>query len=160
MTRPRRGDDVLVTRTVEAPAEVVYALVSDVTRMGEWSPETASCRWVDGARSAGVGARFRGSNRRGPLQWTTTCTVTAADPGRRFAFTVTWAGVPISDWAYDLAPAAGGCTVTESWSDRRPAAMRLASVPVMGIADRAGHNRRGMEVTLTALALAVEAAGR
>jgi hypothetical protein len=73
---------------------------------------------------------------------------------------VTWVGVPISDWAYDLAPTAGGCTVTESWTDRRAAAMRLASVPVMGIADRAGHNRRGMEVTLTALALAAEAAGR
>jgi uncharacterized protein YndB with AHSA1/START domain len=160
MTHPRQGDDVLVRRTLGAPADAVYALVSDVTRMGEWSPETASCRWVDGARSAEVGARFRGSNRRGPLQWTTTCTVTAADPGRRFAFTVTWAGVPISDWGYDLAPAAGGCTVTESWTDRRPTAMRLASMPVMGIADRAGHNRRGMAVTLTALAVAAEAAGR
>jgi hypothetical protein len=38
--------------------------------------------------------------------------------------------------------------------------MRFASEPVIGIADRAGHNRRGMEVTLTALALAAEAAGR
>jgi uncharacterized protein YndB with AHSA1/START domain len=159
MTRPRPAD-VVVTRTVGAPADGVYALVSDVSRMGEWSPETASCRWVGGARSAEVGARFRGSNRRGPLLWTTTCSVTAAEPARRFAFTVTWAGVPISDWAYDLAPVAGGCTVTESWTDRRPGAMRLASVPVMGIADRAGHNRRGMEATLTALALAAQATAR
>jgi hypothetical protein len=120
-------------------------------------PETASCRWVGGDRSAEVGARFRGSNRRGPLLWTTACTVTAADPGRRFAFTVTWGGVPISDWAYDLAPAAAGCTVTESWTDRRPGALRLASVPVMGITDRAGHNRRGMAATLTALARTAEA---
>ena len=156
MTPDRQADDVVVTRAIEAPAEAVYALVSDVTRMGEWSPETASCRWVDAGGSAEVGARFRGSNRRGPLLWTTTCTVTSADPGRRFAFTVTWARVPISDWAYDLVPAAAGCTVSESWTDRRPAAMRLASVPVMGIADRAGHNRRGMEVTLSALARAAE----
>jgi len=80
MTPDRQADDVVVTRAIEAPAEAVYALVSDVTRMGEWSPETASCRWVDGAWSAEVGARFRGSNRRGPLLWTTTCTVTRSDP--------------------------------------------------------------------------------
>jgi hypothetical protein len=34
--------------------------------------------------------------------------------------------------------------------------MRLASMPVMGIADRAAHNRRGMVVTLTALKQAAE----
>jgi hypothetical protein len=55
------------------------------------------------------------------------------------------------------APAAAGRTVTESWTDRRPGALRLASVPVMGIADRAGHNRRGMAATLTALARTAEA---
>jgi uncharacterized protein YndB with AHSA1/START domain len=147
---------VQVSRAVAAPAELVYALVSDVTRMGEWSPETSSCRWVGGAGSAAPGARFRGSNRRGPLVWTTTCTVTAAEPGHRFAFTVTWAGVPISDWAYDFVPYAGGCTVQESWTDRRPGLMRLASVPVMGIADRAAHNRRGMVATLAAVARACE----
>ncbi len=149
--------DVEVSETVDAPPRAVYDLVTDVPRMGEWSPETASCRWLDGATGPAVGARFRGSNRRGPLVWATTCTVTAAEPGKRFAFAVAWGGVAISDWAYDFEATGTGCTVVESWSDRRPGAMRLASMPVMGVADRAKHNRRGMVVTLAALKRAAEA---
>jgi uncharacterized protein YndB with AHSA1/START domain len=148
-----------VERSIAATPETVYDLVSDVTRMGEWSPETSSCRWVGGATGAAVDARFVGSNRRGPLLWSTSCRVTAADPGREFAFTVTFAGLPISDWRYTFAPHGGGCRVVETWRDRRGAAMRLGSVPVMGIADRAAHNRRGMVATLDALARAAETAG-
>ena len=150
--------DVEVTAAVRAEPSVVYDLISDVTRMGSWSPETTSCRWLGDATGPTVGARFRGSNRHGPLlRWTTTCTVTAAVPGRRFAFDVDFAGVPIARWAYDLEPSATGCIVTESWEDRRVRALRVASVPIMGVADRAGHNRRGMQATLTALRLAAEA---
>ena len=148
MTTPA---DVEVRQTINAAPEAVYDLVSDVTRMGDWSPETASCRWVGDATGPEVGARFRGTNRRGLRTWTTTCTVTAAERGRRFAFRVTWAGQPISEWAYDFAAEGDGCAVVESWSDRRSAAVRVTSVPVMGIADRAAHNRRGMEQTLAAL---------
>jgi uncharacterized protein YndB with AHSA1/START domain len=156
MTRTSKESTVEVRQLVAAPPARVYDLISDVTRMGEWSPETAACRWVGGATGPATGARFRGSNRRGPLLWTTSCTVTAADPGRRFAFSVSWAGVPIADWAYDLSADGAGCLVVESWADRRPGAMRLASVPVMGIADRAAHNRRGMVTTLAALQEAAE----
>ncbi|MCY7374336.1 MAG: SRPBCC family protein [Spirochaetaceae bacterium] len=149
--------DVEVTEQVRAEPSVVYDLVSDVTRMGSWSPETTSCRWLGGATGPAVGARFRGTNRRGPLlRWTTTCTVTAAEPGRRFAFDVDFAGVPIARWAYDLEPTPTGCTVTESWDDRRGRPLQIASVPLMGIADRAEHNRRSMQTTLTALRLAAE----
>jgi hypothetical protein len=149
--------DVEVTETMAADPATVYGLVSDVTRMGRWSPETTSCRWLDGADGPQVGARFRGTNRHRLLRWSTTCTVTAAEPGRRFAFDVDFGGVPISTWAYDLVPTRTGCEVTESWSDRRPQWMRVGSVPVMGIADRAGHNRRGMQATLAALRTAAEA---
>jgi len=130
--------------------------VSDVTRMGEWSPETSSCRWVGDATGPAVGARFVGSNRRGPLLWSTSCRVTAAERGREFAFAVTFAGLPISDWRYTFVPDGDGCLVVETWHDRRGAAMRLGSAPVMGIVDRAAHNRRGMVVTLDALARAAE----
>jgi len=149
--------DVEVSEQVRADPATVYALVSDVTRMGSWSPETTSCRWLDGATGPAVGAKFRGSNRHGPvLRWSTTCTVTDADPGRRFAFDVDYAGVPISTWSYDFVPTADGCTVTESWTDLRPRVMRVASVPIMGVADRAKHNRRGMETTLAALRATAE----
>jgi hypothetical protein len=148
--------DVVVRRRIAAAPGVLYDLVSDVTRMGEWSPETASCRWVGDVSAGEVGARFRGTNRRGPLLWTTSCTVTAADPGRQFAFAVSWAGVAISDWAYTFTAAGAGCEVVEGWSDRRPALMRVASMPVMGVVDRGAHNRRGMETTLAALQRAAE----
>jgi hypothetical protein len=46
--------------------------------------------------------------------------------------------------------------VTESWTDNRPAWMKIASGPVMGVVDRAAHNRRGMEHTLAALKKAAE----
>ncbi|MGH8894561.1 MAG: SRPBCC family protein [Actinomycetes bacterium] len=148
--------DVEVSEPVRARPSVVWELVSDVTRMGEWSPETTSCRWLGGAAGPAVGARFRGTNQHGLLRWSTTCTVTAADHGQRFAFDVDFFGVPISQWGYDIAGTSDGCDVTESWSDRRPAWMRVASVPVMGVADRAAHNRKGMQATLTALRVAAE----
>lgn len=100
--------DVELTEQIRAASSVVYDLVSDVTRMGRWSPETTSCRWVGDATGPAVSARFRGTNKRGPMRWTTTCTVTAAEPGRRFAFDVDFVGVPISRWSYDLEPTADG----------------------------------------------------
>ncbi len=56
---------------VAAPPETVYDLVADLTRMGEWSPETTEVRWLDGATQAKVGARFRGTNRNGFRRWST-----------------------------------------------------------------------------------------
>lgn len=50
-----------VTLVVHAPADVVYGLVSDVTRTGEWSPTCRGCTWEDPARR-GPGARFVGRN--------------------------------------------------------------------------------------------------
>ncbi|MGH8938925.1 MAG: SRPBCC family protein [Actinomycetes bacterium] len=153
-------DDVRVTETIAADSTAVYDLIGDVTRMGEVSPETTSCRWLDGADGPRVGARFRGSNKYGLRRWSTTCTVTAAEPGRRFAFSVTFGGVAISDWAYGIARTKDGCRVTETWVDRRPAWMRISSVPLMGIVDRGGHNRAGMRSTLAALKAAAEAPDR
>ena len=33
--------------TVEASAETLYDMVSDITRTGEWSPVCRSCWWDD-----------------------------------------------------------------------------------------------------------------
>ncbi|MEP6760954.1 MAG: SRPBCC family protein [Sporichthyaceae bacterium] len=148
--------DVEVTEDIAADPKVVYDLVSDVTRMGEWSPETTSCQWLGGSGPAALGSKFRGTNKRLLARWTTTCTVTAADPGRRFAFDVRWGPWAISQWSYDIEPTAEGCHVTEAWVDRRGATLRVSSPAVMGIVDRAAHNRRGMETTLAALRAAAE----
>jgi hypothetical protein len=148
--------DVETSETVAADPGAVWRLVSDVTRMGEWSPETTSCRWIDGASSPVVGARFRGSNRHQFRRWSTTCTVTGADPGRSFAFDVHYGPLPISSWSYEFSAAEGGTRVVEAWTDRRPSWMKALSVPVMGVRDRADHNRRGMQRTLTAVKRAAE----
>jgi hypothetical protein len=125
--------------------------------MGEWSPENTGGRWVGGASGPAVGARFRGSNRKGLRRWSTTCTVTAADEGERFAFDVTYGPVSISTWEYTFNASGDGTTVVEEWTDRRPLWMKMVGVPVMGVADRAAHNQRGMEHTLARLKAAAEA---
>jgi hypothetical protein len=157
------GGDVQVTAHIDAPALVVYSMISDVTRMGLWSPETTGCRWLNGASGPAVGNRFKGSNKAGWRRWSTTCTVTAAERGRRFAFDVSLSRYPIARWGYEIeADGVGidGCTVTESWADRRPRWMHRLSPYVMGERDWAERNRVGMETTLAALKRAAESPRR
>lgn len=92
--------------TVQAPPERVWALVSDITRAGEWSPEATGGRWRGGATGPAVGARFVGFNRRGVIRWATHCRVTECEPGRRFTFVVSesrtawgWVLTPVDDGA-------------------------------------------------------------
>jgi hypothetical protein len=75
---------------MNAPAQRVWELVSDVRNTGRFSPETFDAEWLDGATGPAVGARFRGHVKRneiGPVYWTR-CRVTACEPGREFGFEV------------------------------------------------------------------------
>jgi uncharacterized protein YndB with AHSA1/START domain len=152
------SESIEVTRTVNAPADRVWALVSDVTRMGEWSPETTAAEWLGGATGPAPGAKFRGTNRNGNKQWKSVATVVDAVPGKVFAFRVKAMGLAISEWRYTISESSSGCSVTERWTDRRGAFLRMVSPKVTGVADRAEHNRRGMEQTLERLAAGAEAA--
>jgi uncharacterized protein YndB with AHSA1/START domain len=146
------SDSVEVSVDIAAPAAAIYDLVSDLPRMGEWSPEATGGRWLGEAAGAAVGAKFRGHNRSGWRRWSTTVTVTEADPGKRFVFRVTTGPIAVSEWSYDLSPSpSGGTTVVERWSEHRPGWMRALSIPLMGVSDRAAHNRTTMEHTLAAL---------
>jgi hypothetical protein len=148
--------DIEVSEHIAAAPAELYEMVSDLPRMGEWSPENTGGKWLGGATGPTVGARFRGTNRAGVAVWATNVTVTAADPGRRFAFDVGFLGVPISTWEYTFADSGDGCAVTETWTDRRPGWMRASSF-VTGVRDRHRHNRRNMAETLTKLKAAAEA---
>ena len=97
MTEP-----VSVSREIAAPVDTVWVLVTDLPRMGEWSPEN----WCD--------------------------------------------------WVYEVEPTATGCRVTHSWIDHRSGLTTKLGKVVSGVADRASHNRRNMEVTLDNLVRAVE----
>jgi uncharacterized protein YndB with AHSA1/START domain len=148
--------DARASAEIAAPAEKVWRLVSDLPRMGEWSPENTGGRWIGGASGPATGARFRGSNRKGLRRWSTTVTVTAADEGKKFAFDVTYGPLAISTWEYTFTANGNVTTVVEEWTDRRPTWMKIASAPAMGVADRAAHNQRGMEHTLDRLKATAE----
>jgi hypothetical protein len=148
-----------VAETIAADADTLYDLVADLTQMGRWSPEASGGWWVGGATGPALGARFHGANRSGWRRWSTSCQVTAADRGERFAFRVTFGLVPVSEWSYKFEADGGGTRVTESWVDLRSAVLEVVSRPVMGVSDRAAHNRRNMAATLAALKVATENGG-
>ncbi|MFE7461254.1 SRPBCC family protein [Streptomyces sp. NPDC057554] len=111
---------------IDAPPAQVYDRLSDPTAMGRWSPENRGATVRGERRDAYVGMVFEGRNKRGAMSWTTRCTVTAADPGERFAFRVHAIGLrrprlpgPIATWEYRFEAVDGGTRVTETWTDDR-----------------------------------------
>src|SRR3954454_16911549 len=100
---------------IQAASAAVYALVSDVTRTGEWSPVCRGCDWegeVD-PQAPTVGDTFLGHNVTPTREWTTRSEVTAAD-GTRFAWSV---GPRRVEWGYEVTagPTPQTCTLTETW---------------------------------------------
>jgi uncharacterized protein YndB with AHSA1/START domain len=148
---------VSVSRETPASADLLWAMISDVTRMGEWSPETTSAAWLKGATAPVAGARFRGRNRNGKKRWSTVATVLEAEPGRRFSFRIAVGPLQVADWIYEFEPTDGGCRVTEQWVDRRGRIGKAIGGPASGVNDRATHNRASMEQTLERLCAAAEA---
>ena len=71
---------------IAAAPDVVWSLISDVTRMGEWSPEATGAIWKGDASGPDLGAKFTGTNANGKKAWKTDCEVTTCEPGRAFAF--------------------------------------------------------------------------
>jgi uncharacterized protein YndB with AHSA1/START domain len=150
-------EQVSVTREIAAPAEQLWAMVSDMTRMGEWSPENVGGTWMGGATGPQPGAKFRGTNRIGRRKWKTVATVVDAEPGRRFSFRVTTMGLQVAEWSYAFEPTATGCRVTETWIEQRAGFFKLVTgVADRASTDRASHNRAGMEQTVERLAAVAE----
>src|ERR1700730_1906890 len=137
-----------VTVHMAAPPERIWALVSDVTKIGSFSPETFEAEWLDGSTGPEVGARFRGHvkrNGKGPTYWTK-CTVTASEPGGEFTFVV---GTPKNHpmtWGYRFTPAGDGTDITEFYevADKVPVKLYWN---IMGKA-RGRTNARNMQTTL------------
>jgi hypothetical protein len=146
-----------VTVEMTATPEQVWAVVSDVTRIGELSPETFEAEWLGGATGPAIGATFRGHvNRNGSgLKYWTTCRVVACDPGRSFAFDVQGpGGMVLNTWSYAIAPSSSGASVTESFRLADSAGTRLYW-KLTG-KRRAQTNVRGMTQTLNRVKAIVE----
>ena len=151
-----------VTVHIDAPVEEVWALVSDVTRIGEFSPETFEAEWTHGATGPAVGARFRGHVKRngvGPIYWSP-CRVTVCEPNKQFEFAVVAAG-PLNNWGYRLEENNDGgavsTTVTEYFRVE-PTLVMKAYWTLLGWA-RGKTNVRGMRTTLERMKAVLEGSG-
>jgi uncharacterized protein YndB with AHSA1/START domain len=149
-------DRLEVSRDIAAPPEAVYAAISDVTRMGEWSEECHTCTWHEGVDGPAVGATFDGHNRNGDNEWTTQGKVIEAEAGRAFAFECSMMDFHYSTWGYRIEPTATGSRVTEWNEDLRPESVLEFSQQISGVADRGARNRQTMSSTLERLAAALE----
>lgn len=141
---------------VSVPPDQLYAMVSDPTRMGEWSPVCKACWWDEGD-GPGVGAWFTGRNVTPERTWEARCQVVAADPAREFAWEVNNGWVR---WSFTLEPRDEGTRLTESWAFL-PAGLagfgeRFGDKAEAAIADRVEAAHHGIPVTLAAIKKAAE----
>jgi hypothetical protein len=144
--------------TVEASAEVLYDLVADITRTGEWSPVCTSCWWDDEAEAGRVGAWFTGRNELSHRTWETRSQVVVAERGHEFAWVV---GGNYVRWGFTLAPTDTGTILTESW-EFLPAGIamfedKFGDEAHAQITDRTQQALDGISRTLAALKRIAEA---
>jgi hypothetical protein len=142
---------------IQRPPEEIYDMVSDVTRMGEWSPVCKACWWEEGDGPS-VGAVFTGRNETPERTWEMKNKVTAADRGREFSWEVQGTHVR---WGYTFASVDAGTEVTEHWD--------LPAEGIIFFEDRFGPDAApqiaareeaaviGMKKTLAAIKQAAEA---
>lgn len=153
MTGLKMSDSVLVA----VPPDELYEMVSDVTRMGQWSPICRECWWDEGA-GPDVGAWFTGRNETSERTWETRSQVVAADPGREFAWEVNDGWVR---WGYTFEPEDGRTRLTESW-EFLPKGIagfreRFGDQAEIEIEKRRDAARSGIPATLAAIKAAAEA---
>lgn len=146
-----------VSLRIDAPAEQLYDMVSDLPRMGEWSPENTGGRWLGKASGPALGARFLGWNKHGVMRWFTRCTVTRADRPDGFEFQVEESKMI---WGYRFEAGDGdGTLVTEYRRHTKPVNAVIAFVQRSGMIgkDREQLMVDGMRATLERLKAAAEA---
>ena len=152
--------DVSVQRTIAAEPAAVWALVSDPTRYGDWSPENRGAVWKGDATGPKVGAKFRGKNKNGWARWGTTCTVTECEVNERFTFLVTSGPIKVSTWGYGLRPVdVDGEThteVTEHTTNHENKFLEKSGSFLIGLNDRREFNKSSIEATLAAIAAELE----
>ena len=137
------------------PAGVLYDLISDVTRMPDYSPETVAVRWLGDATRPNTRSQVQGRQPDRLVE-----VVHHADRGHRRtgpAVRLPGAGYRRALWTYRFEPGAGRALVTESMAQTQPSPAILRFLrQLAGVTDRADHLRQGMRTTLDRLATAAE----
>lgn len=141
---------------IEASAEQVYRLVSDLSRMGDWSPENVGGQWLDGGAGA-VGDRFEGHNKIGEREWSVVCQVTKAEAASEFQFITGEVDDPYVRWSYRLS-GSSPTTLTEVW-DVEQLPPTLVDASAERLAGRADMVREGMKQTLSGIKASAETSG-
>jgi len=141
---------------IDADCTVLYDMVSDLARIGEWSPECEGVDWEDGTTVPVEGTRFVGHNAVGPgrrIRYSRRGRVLTADPGREFAFITEEGGREGTIWRYRFQADGGQTRVTESYEVRWiPAWARILDVPL----NRHKELVANMRTTLERLKVAAE----
>jgi hypothetical protein len=153
LRKPLSGE---VSLHVDVSLDDVWALVSDVTRIGEFSPETFEARWTRGSTGPEVGAFFKGHVKRngiGPTYWSL-CRVTTCVPNEVFEFSVGTRDLTLNNWGYRLEPDGGGTRVTEYFRIEPNLPMRLYWTVLGPLRSRT--NRTGMRTTLERMKAVLE----
>lgn len=93
---------------VDASPEEVWKVVSDLQRMGEWSPQCKKMKVFGGPVRKGT--TTLNVNRKGFLVWPTTAKVVEFEPNKTIAFRIV---ENKTVWSYSLTPSGSGTTVVE-----------------------------------------------
>jgi uncharacterized protein YndB with AHSA1/START domain len=143
---------------IDAPTDVVWELLSDLSRMRRWSPQVVRT-FVRGGRTE-QGATMVNINRRGLRVWPTQAKVVAFEPGQKLAFRIreNW-----TIWSFTLGPTAdGGTRVVQRREAPRgisDVSVRLTKVALGGTDRFTAELERGMQQTLQRIKDEVESAG-
>lgn len=102
---------------VAARPDKVWSVVSDPTRVGEWSHECWGAEWLDGAHAPVPGARFRGRNRAGWVRWSRVSEIVSVDPPREMVWRTvpTWRIPDSTEWRIQVAPDPAGTWIAQSF---------------------------------------------
>lgn len=91
---------------VDASPSDLWALIADINTPARFSTEYVGGEWLD---EPGLGARFRGRNRRQGAEWSTTSTVAWFEREREFGWIVGDASDPTATWRFTIEPGEQGC---------------------------------------------------
>lgn len=142
---------------IAADPATVWSLVSDVPRMGEWSPVCRRVEYLDGATSPSEGTRFVGHNRQFGARWSRTCVITTCRTGQELAFHTLFRDEVGTRWRYRLEPSDRGTRLVESYELVAMPRWVAAMQRVPGMASRSRlETKKGMQRTLSRIKSAAE----
>lgn len=147
MTVTDHSSELQATIDITASPAQVWALITDVTRMAEWSPQVVRSFVLGGP--VRLGTRFVNINHHGWKHWPTNAKVVRFTPHSDFAFQILENN---TIWSFQLEPTAdGGTRLTQRRETPRGISLlskALTKVALGGQEPFVAELREGMEETL------------